>query len=334
MSETRIARIGDLPLREGGILPNAHIAYACWGRLAPDGRNAILTTHGFTSSHLFVADRGWSALVGPGKPIDTDRFFVVSSNMLGSSYGSTAPSSINPATGIEYGPDFPLVTLPDIVAAQKRLLDSLGVTNLHAVVGNSYGGFQAFTWGVEFPGFMRGLIPVETAPKMRAPFDETGLIAQFATDPNWNNGHYYRAGGIHATMTRLRIATLKNYGAEAGLRAQGLDPAAIAAELSRQAGEWADQFDAHSMLALGRAINRYDVTGQLGRITAKMLYVISNTDALFTPELATWVMPALAAAGVDATYHEIDTEHGHMCSGADAAKWAPVLAAFLTSLPP
>ena len=333
MSETRIARIGDLPLREGGVLRDAQLAYATWGTLAPDGRNAILTTHGFTSSHTFVVDRGWAALVGPGKPIDTERYFVVSSNMLGSSYGSTAPRSINPDTGVEYGPDFPLITLPDIVGAQKRLLDSLGVTNLHAVVGNSYGGFQAFTWGVEYPGFMRGLVPVETAPKMRAPFDEAGLIAQFAADPNWNGGHYYRAGGIHGTMTRLRIATLRNYGAEAGLRAQGLAPDAIEAELTRQAAEWAHQFDAHSMLALGRAINRYDVTGQLGRITARMLYVISRTDNLFTPDLATWVMPALAAAGVDATYHEIDTEHGHMGSGADAAKWAPVLAGFLNALP-
>ena len=123
---------------------------------------------------MFVAERGWAALVGPGKAIDTDRFFVVSSNMLGSSYGSSAPASLNPGTGRRYGPDFPRITLPDIVAAQRRMLDGIGVKHLAAVIGNSYGGFQAFTWGVEYPDFMRGLVPVETAPKMRAPFDDTG----------------------------------------------------------------------------------------------------------------------------------------------------------------
>ena len=332
MTETQHARIGDLPLRHGGTLKNPTIAYATWGTLAPDGRNAILVTHGFTSSHMFIRDRGWSALAGPGKPIDTDRFFVVSSNMLGSSYGSTAPASINPDTGHQYGPDFPQITLPDIVAAQKRLLDQLGVKHLHAVIGNSYGGFQAFTWGVEYPDFMRGLVPVETSPKMRAPFDAAGLRAQFATDPNWNDGHYYRAGGILPTMTKIRVATLKNYGAEAGLRARGLDPAAIETELTRQAREWAEQFDAHSMLTLGRALNTYDVTAHLDRIKARLLYVISRTDALFPPDLATWVMPALAKAGVDATYFEIDTEHGHLGSGEDPQKWSATLHNFLNSL--
>ncbi len=333
MTETRHAQIGDLPLRLGGTLRNAQLAYATWGTLAPDGRNAILCTHGFTSSHLFVADRGWSALVGPGKPIDTDRFFVVSSNMLGSSYGSTAPASLDLDTGRPYGPDFPRITLPDIVAAQKRMLDGLGVKHLAAVIGNSYGGFQAFTWGVEFPDFMRGLVPVETAPKMRAPFDEAGLVAKFSADPNWNGGHYYATGGIAETMTTLRIATLKQYGAEEGLRAKGLDGPAIEAEITRQARAWAAEFDAHSMLALGRAINTYDVTDRLDRIKAKLLYVISRTDVLFPPTLRDWVMPMLAQAGVDAAYHEIDTEHGHMGSGADPDKWAPVLAAFLGALP-
>ena len=333
MTETRHAQIGDLPLRLGGTLTNAQLAYATWGTLAPDGRNAILCTHGFTSSHMFVAERGWAALVGPGKAIDTDRFFVVSSNMLGSSYGSTAPASLNPGTGRRYGPDFPRITLPDIVAAQRRMLDGIGVKHLAAVIGNSYGGFQAFTWGVEYPDFMRGLVPVETAPKMRAPFDDTGLVARFATDPNWNNGHYYETGGIAGTMTVLRIATLKQYGAEAGLHAKGLDAAAIEAEITRQAREWAAQFDANAMLTLGRAINTYDVTDRLDRIRAKLLYVISRTDVLFPPTLRAWVMPMLAQAGVDAAYYEIDTEHGHMGSGADPDKWAPVLAKFLNALP-
>src|SRR5580704_11854635 len=126
---TRFAAIGDLPLARGGTLRDARLAYVSYGTLAPDGRNAILLTHGFTSSHLFADSGGtssegsWAELVGPGRAIDTDRFYVVSSNMLGSAFGSTAPSSINPDTGREYGPDFPLITLPDIVGAQRRMID-------------------------------------------------------------------------------------------------------------------------------------------------------------------------------------------------------------------
>ena len=127
MTDTLFASVGDIELRQGGVLRDAKLAYATWGTLAADGRNAVLVTHGFTSSHMFVRDRGWKALVGPGRAIDTDKYFVVSSNMLGSPYGSTAPASINPATGVEYGPDFPAISLPDIVGAQRRVLDGLGV---------------------------------------------------------------------------------------------------------------------------------------------------------------------------------------------------------------
>ncbi len=334
---TLYAEIGDLPLELGGSLPRARLAYVTYGRLAADGRNAILLTHGYTSSHLFAdggaaaSEGSWSQLVGPGKAIDTDRYYVVSSNMLGSAFGSTAPASPNPASGRAYGPDFPEITLADIVGAQKRMLDGLGVKGLVAVVGPSYGGFQAFTWGAQYPGFMRGLVPVVTG--LRAPgMDVEGLRRRLATDPNWNGGHYYEAGGIVATMAAIRAETLRRYGAEEGLRPRLADQAAIDAEIARQARAWAEAFDGHSLLVLGRAANRYDARAGLGRITAKVLFVLSRTDALFPPSLAGSVMPALQSAGVDAAYAEIDSIHGHIASGADAAKWAPALKAFLEGL--
>ena len=330
---TQYAAIGDLPLRLGGLLPGARLAYCSYGRLAGDGRNAVLLTHGFTSSHLFTHDNGWGTLIGPGQAIDTDRVFVVSSNMLGSSHGSTAPASINPVNGKPYGPDFPSITVSDIVAAQRRMLDVLGVKQLAAVIGPSYGGLQAFTWGVDQPDFVRSIIPVETATQGQAPFDDRGTLRQFEQDPNWNGGHCYANGGIRPTMTGLREQTLRRYGAEQGLRARGMSEAQVAAEITRQAHAWAEVFDPNSLLALGRAINRYDVRGELGRIKARVLYVLSRTDALFPPSLAHSVMPALAAAGVDARYFEIDTEHGHLGSDVDVAKWAPVLAEFLRQDP-
>ena len=336
---TEFQQIGDIPLRLGGVLRGARLAYVRRGRLAPDGRNAVLLTHGYTSSHSFIeggsgaSEGGWSELVGPGLAIDTDRFFVVSSNMLGSSFGSTAPRSTNPATGRPYGPDFPPITLTDIVAAQRRLLDALGVRRLHAVVGPSYGGFQAFTWGVEHPDFLRGLVAAVSGLTAPRSLDPGPLAARLAEDPNWNGGHYYdRPGGVLATMTAVREETLRRYGLDAELAPQMPDRAARDAEIRRRARDWAAAADAHALLVLGRALDHYDLRAELGSIRARVLYVLSRTDRLFPPSLAAAVMPALAAAGVSATYAEIDSEHGHLASGTEAAKWALALKGFMDGI--
>lgn len=337
---TLLGQIGDLPLERGGTLPNTRLAFVTYGRLAPGGQNAVLLTHGYTSSHMFAHPTGavssegsWADLVGPGKPIDTDRFFVVSSNMIGSSYGSTAPMSFNPATGRAYGPDFPAITLTDIVTAQKKLLDLLGVKHLAAVVGPSYGGFQAFAWGIAFPDFMDGLVPAVTAPSRPADRGPDALEARMATAPNWNAGHYYEAGGIRATMADIREETLRRYGAEAELAPLHPEKSSLDAAIRARAEAWADAFDAHSLLVLGRVLQGWDATPHFARIKAKLLYVLSRTDALFPPSLAPTVMANLKSAGVDAAYFEIDSEHGHLASGTDAAKWAAPLRAFMDSLP-
>ena len=336
---TAFQEIGDLPLRLGGMLRGAGLAYITRGRLAPGGRNAVLLTHGYTSSHTFIeggsgaSEGGWSGLVGPGLAIDTDRYFVVSSNMLGSSFGSTAPRSTNPATGRPYGPDFPPITLTDIVAAQRRLLDVLGVRGLHAVVGPSYGGFQAFTWGVEHPDFLRGLVAAVSGLTAPRSLDPTPLAARLAADPNWHGGHYYdQPGGVQATMMAVREETLRRYGLDEELAPLLPDKAARDAEIRRRARDWAEAADAHALLVLGRALDHYDLRTALGCIKARVLYVLSRTDRLFPPSLAAEVMPALAAAGVTARYAEIDSEHGHLASGTEAAKWAPALRGFLEEL--
>jgi len=157
--EDRRFAISNFRLRNGAVMPAVELAYETYGRLAADGRNALLITHGYTSSH-HAAGRNpangnltgwWDSLIGPGKAIDTDKLFVVSSNMLGSSFGSTNGASINPHTGEPYGPDFPAITVHDIVAAEKALLEALGVEHLVAVAGPSYGGYQAFQWAVTYP---------------------------------------------------------------------------------------------------------------------------------------------------------------------------------------
>ena len=328
----------DFRTTGGEILPEVTLAYVARGTLAPDGRNAILITHGYTSGPRMIepgqgsSEGAWTTLVGPGAPIDTDRYFVICSNMLGSSYGSTNAASIDSRTGKPYGSKFPRITVEDIVTAQKRMLDGLGVKHLRAVVGPSYGGFQAFQWGVTFPDFMDGIVAVVTSPNTAGTDRTGGLLKWFEPDPNWNGGDYYETGGVQKTLTALRVDTLTRYGMADSLAARLPSKAATDAELHRVAATWAADFDANSLFILGRAIETFDVSGKLDRIKVPVLYVLSRTDALFPPSIAPGVMAGLKAAGVDATYYEIDSDEGHLASGTDAAKWAPVLKAFMTKL--
>jgi homoserine O-acetyltransferase len=322
----------------GEILPEATLAYVSRGKLDADGRNAILITHGYTSGPRMIepgvasSEGAWTTLVGPGAPIDTDRYFVICSNVLGSSYGSTNAASLDPRTGKPYGSKFPLITMEDIVTAQMRMLEGLGVTHLRAVVGPSYGGFQAFQWGVTFPDFMDGIVPVVTSPLASTTDRIGGLMKWFGPDPNWNGGDYYETGGVKQTLTALRIDTLTRYGMANSLAARFPDKAAADAELHRIAAGWAEVFDANSLFILGRAMETFDAASRFDRIKVPVLYVLSRTDALFPPSLAPGVMARLKNAGVDATYFEIDSDHGHLASGADADKWAPALRAFMTKL--
>jgi homoserine O-acetyltransferase len=329
----------DFRLQSGEIIPELKLAYESYGALAPNGRNAILVTHGYTSSqHAAGIDANgeagwWDGLVGPGRAIDTNKYFVVSSNMLGSSYGSTAPASINPKTGAPYGPDFPDCTLVDIVTAQRAMLDALGVRHLVAVVGSSFGGYQAFQWGVTFPDAMSGIVPVVTAPNAT---DGNRMVAdlraRFAEAPGWNGGHHYGNTTMLAFMTELRVATLKRYGIEAELAPQYPDAATREAVIQKLAEGWAKVFDPNSLIALAQARSHYNAEKDFARIRAKILYVLSRTDKLFPPSIAPEVMAKLKAAGVDATYFEIDSDKGHLASGADWNKWARVLSAFLQRL--
>jgi homoserine O-acetyltransferase len=327
-------------LESGVVMPEIIIAYETYGTLAPDGRNAVLLTHGFTSSQHMAgrysengAEGSWNGLVGPGKAIDTEKLFVVSSNMLGSSYGSTSPAHLNPTTGHQWGPDFPDITLGDIVNAQKALLDGLGIRHLVAVAGPSFGGYQTFQWGVSYPEFMDGLVPVVSAPKgSGGEAAVKSLITALAKDPHWNDGRYYDNGGITATLTEMRVATLKRYGIDAQLAAKFPDSAAREAEIARRALTWAKEFDGNSLVVLRKASVRFDAEKDLGKMKARLLYVLSRTDKVFPPTLAPDGMAKLKAAQVNADYYEIDSEYGHSASGLDAAKWAPRLKAFMADL--
>jgi len=339
--EDQSSLIKNFRLQNGTVMPQVKIAYETYGALAAGGRNAVLIAHGYTSSH-HAAGRNpangnqpgwWDGLIGPGKAIDTDKLFVVSSNMLGSSFGSTNGASINPDTGKAYGPDFPAITVRDIVTAEKALLDGLGIKHLVAVAGPSYGGYQAFQWAVSYPDFMDGIIPVVTAPSSwNVEKSLAELEARLTADPEWNGGRYYDRGGAKTVLTQLRVEMLKRNGIEAALAPRYPDWEAREAAIREQAADWAKRWDANSLVILRRGTIGYDTVKDFPQIKAKVLYVLCRTDRLFPPPIAPQVMRGLAAAGVDARYFEIDSELGHSASGPEHAKWSPVLREFLEPL--
>jgi homoserine O-acetyltransferase len=334
--ESKIFSSTDFRLEKGNVLPVLELAYETYGSLNAKRDNAVLAVHGYTSSHhaagrnaggkqgrgVSEGATGWfDALIGPGKAIDTDRHFVISVNALGSAHGSSGPNTIDPGTGKPYGPTFPEITLRDMVASQKLLVDSFGVPGLVAVIGPSMGGFQSFQWAASYPGFMKGIAASVTAP--RAPSRLGGLEAlrkRLARDPNWNGGWYYENGGIAGTLEQIRYETLLNYG-------QG------EAEAKAAARSWAQIYDGHSLVTLRRAIDGFDITHQYDRLKqTKVLYVNSKTDKLFDIALCPGYVSDMRTAGVDVTYVELPSDKGHMASHADAAMWAPILAAFMKSL--
>ena len=215
---TSTLSIGPLRLTSGQVLPDVEIAHVTHGTLAPDGRNAVLVTHGYTSGPSMLsaghhtAEGSWAPLLGPGRPLDTDRFFVVCSNMLGSAFGSTGPSTTNAATGRPWGPDFPRITLADIVAAQHALLTALGVTHLRAVVGPSYGGFQALQWALDHPSMVDGCGVVVSGLHSPPGLDAASARQKYADHPDWHGGRHYGHAGLRERLFEQRIQTLRHYG--------------------------------------------------------------------------------------------------------------------------
>lgn len=331
----KLHRVRDFALTSGSVLPEAVTAYRSLGTLNAEGTNAVLVLHGYTTGPDMLepgasaAEGSWSELVGPGKPIDSDRFFVVCPNMLGSCYGSTGPGSVDPSTGKPYGLSFPRITMVDIVESQKSLLDALGVTRLAAVVGPSFGGYQAFQWGISHPDFVERIVAAVSAPFHPAGAGNSAAIrAQLEGMTGWHGGDYSKAEML-AGLTGMRVATLQRYGVDDELASRIADAQARATEIQRMAAQWAEGFDPGSLLTLMQAAEAFDLRPHLGQLRAPLLMVLSRTDAVFPPTLLDQLAPQLDAAQLRWTGHELDSDKGHFASGADAALWADVLRTFM-----
>jgi homoserine O-acetyltransferase len=328
---TLFSHVPDFVLSSGHRLP-ARVAYVAMGTLNEQRDNAVLVTHGFTSSHRFIlpgavaAEGSWSALVGPGKAIDTDRYFVISSNALGSCFGTTGPADRDPNRNRPYAADFPTISFEDIAALQHQFLSGLGVTKLHAVVGVSMGGMQALQWAVQYSHQVErvGVALSAFSSGKGAP----ALEATLAADPAWNGGHP-APGAMVSLMTRLRADTLRRYGMATWLTDQGLSESSRDDELMTQASMWASEFDPCSLLVLRRALDTFDVRPLLGRIRAPVLLALNTTDVLFPASAGPRMLAELEAHGVRAKLHVIDSPYGHLASGVDWHQWSGALKAFV-----
>ena len=226
-------------------------------------------------------------------------------------------------------PDFPAITVRDIVGAEKALLDELGIKHLVAGAGPSYGGYQAFQWSVTYPEMMDGIVAVATAPRTATDAASiANLESWFATDPQWNGGWCYDGGGAGALLTEMRVEALKRWGIEAVLKQDYPDPTERAAEIRKRAQEWAQKWDANSSVILRRATIGFDTVPDFPKIKAKLLYVLCRSAVAFPPTIAPWYLRALKDAGVDAQYFEIDSDFGHMQAVSNTPNGRPRCASF------
>lgn len=295
------------------------VAYETWGTLGPDRSNAILVCHALTgSSHAGGTGGWWSGLIGPGKALDTTRYFVVCPNILGSCYGTTGPASVDPLTGNRYGAAFPPITVRDMVRAQKGLLDALGIRSLATVIGSSLGGMQVLEWLALYPACCRSAVPISTAavqPAWCIAFN-TAARGAITTDPSWNHGDYAaqpRGLALARMIGMISYRSAEEFEARFGRdRHAGSGLFAVESYLLHQGRKLVDRFDANSYLCLTRAMDRHDLfSGRRGPLQdtarCRVLSIGVSSDVRYP----TACQKEIAGILPGAEYAEIESIHGH-----------------------
>ena len=338
----RVTLPGPLPLDGGQALEGVEVAYETYGELAADGRNAVLVCHALTgdqyvaSEHPVTGKPGWwERMVGPGKPIDTDRFHVICANVIGGCMGSTGPASAAP-DGQPWAMRFPVITIRDMVRAQVALLDALGIGRLHAVVGGSMGGMQALSLAANFPERVERVLAIATTARHSAQniaFHEVGRQAVMA-DPDWHDGDYYESGRRpDKGLSVARMAAHITYLSEAGLtdkfgrnlqdrdsKTFGFDADfQVESYLRYQGSGFTQRFDANSYLYITRAMDYFDLAEEHGGkladayagTPARFCLVSFDSDWLYPTAESRHVVHALNAAGAAVSFVELSAPHGH-----------------------
>jgi len=354
-----------LGLRCGRDLGPYQLVYETYGQLNAQRSNAVLICHALNASHHVAgvypgqdkSEGWWDNMVGPGKPLDTDRFFVIGVNNLGSCFGSTGPMHTNPQTGRVYGADFPVVTVEDWVDSQARLLDELGITQLAAVMGGSLGGMQALSWTLQYPERVRHALVIASSPNLNAEniaFNEVARRA-IATDPDFHGGHFYAHGVV--PKRGLRIARMLGHitylsddvmNEKFGRRLQDALANApyqystqdiefeIESYLRHQGDKFSEYFDANTYLLITRALDYFDparefggdLSAALARAKAAFLLVSFSTDWRFSPARSREMVRALLHNRSTVSYAEIDAPHGHDAFLLDDARYLALVRSY------
>ncbi|WP_413857490.1 homoserine O-succinyltransferase MetX [Candidatus Aalborgicola defluviihabitans] len=360
-----------LHLQSGASLRDYSLSYETYGTLNADRSNAVLICHALNASHHVAgtyagqanSEGWWDNMIGPGKPVDTNRFFVIGVNNLGSCFGTTGPMHPNPdVPGQVYGANFPVVTVEDWVNAQALLLDVLGIQTLAAVMGGSLGGMQALSWTLQYPNRVRHAVVVASAPNLTAEniaFNEVARRA-IVTDPDFHGGHFYEHGTV--PKRGLRIARMighitylsddvmnEKFGRQLKQAVLGEDPYhyttqdvefQIESYLRYQGDKFAEYFDANTYLLITRALDYFDpalafggdLSRALQRATCKFLLVSFTTDWRFSPKRSREMVKALLDNQRDVSYAEIDAPHGHDAFLLDDPRYMDVIRSYFDSV--
>ena len=361
--ETRHARPCEqgLDLDCGRRLDAVTVAYECYGHLNAARDNAILVCHALSGGahaagrHAGASKPGWwDVMIGPGKAFDTDRYFVISSNVLGSCYGTTGPSSVDPANGRPYGSRFPVVTIGDMVKAQRALVDSLGIRRLRAVAGGSMGGMQALQWAAQYPEAVDSVVAIATSPRhspQQIAFNEIARRAVMS-DPNWRGGDYYGGEPPRTGLALARMLGHVTYLSDRGMHRRfgrrlctgsvqyGFGREfEVEAYLEHQGQAFVDRFDANSLLYLTRAIDYFDLAPDGGTLhdafagsDAAFLFLTFSSDWLYPPSHLEEVADIAASAGRSVRYREIPSDCGHDAFLLEHEAQEPVIRAFLDDI--
>ncbi|MBA2413016.1 MAG: homoserine O-acetyltransferase [Burkholderiaceae bacterium] len=353
-----------LKLSSGASIDGYSLMIEAYGKLNVDHTNAVLICHALNASHHVAGVHAedpsvpgwWDNMVGPGKPVDTDRFFVVGVNNLGSCFGSTGPMSLDPASGRPYGASFPVVTVEDWVNAQVRLADMLGIKRWAAVMGGSLGGMQALSWTIQYPERIAHCVAIASAPKLSAQniaFNEVARTA-IRSDPDFHGGDYY----AHATVPKrgLRVARMighitylsgedmaEKFGRamrEADYQFHYEIEFEVERYLRYQGDKFSEYFDANTYLLITRALDYFDPAKELGGdlvaalapARAKFLIGAFTTDWRFPPARSREIVEALIDNGLDVVYAEIDAPHGHDAFLLDDFRYHRVVRAYFDNI--
>lgn len=357
--DTETVRFDAISLDCGETLSPVDVAYETYGRLDPDRRNAILILHAFSGdSHAAGISKQdgtpgwWESMIGPGKAFDTNKYFVICSNVLGGCRGTTGPSSINPATGKPYGSSFPFVTIADMVRLQKRLTDHMGIQRLLSLAGGSMGGMQVLQWVADYPKHVASAIPIATTHRHSAQqiaFNEVGRQAIMA-DPDWNGGDYYdgppparglavaRMAGHITYMSddsmREKFGRRRRAGEESGDELTGLFE--VESYLRYRGGQFVSRFDANSYLTITRAMDSFELSNGYSSLAeafagtpARLLVLSFTSDWLYPSYQAQEIVRALRSRNLDVAYVELPSNYGHDAFLVESGEQTDLIKGFL-----